>query len=116
MGDLESPQQNAAHYVALFNVLLRDKQWMLSITSMGGIVAGVTREVEKSPVHKRTFINHKESGEYQMAGKRAHQAKGKMGEAGPQTSDFKAFFFFFFLFGPVQSQICELIITMQGGN
>lgn len=96
MGDLESPQQNAAHYVALFNVLLRDKQWMLSITSMGGIVAGVTREVEKSPVHKRTFINHKESGEYQMAGKRTHQAKGKMGEAGPQTSDFKAFFFFFF--------------------
>lgn len=86
MGDLESPQQNAAHYVALFNVLLRDKQWMLSITSMGGIVAGVTREVEKSPVHKCTFINHKESGEYQMAGKRSHQVKRKMGSS--RFSDF----------------------------
>lgn len=77
MGDLESPQQNAAHYVALFNVLLRDKQWMLSITSMGGILAGVTREVEKSPMHKCTFINHKESSEYQMAGKYSYEVKGK---------------------------------------
>lgn len=68
MGDLESPQQNAAHYGALFNVLLRDKRWMLSITSLGGIVAGVTREVEKSPAHKRTFISHQESGEYRTNG------------------------------------------------
>ena len=60
-------------------MLLRDKQWLLSITSMGGKVAGVTREVEKSPVHKCEFINHKESGEYQMAGKRSHQEKRKTG-------------------------------------
>jgi len=84
LGDLESPQQNAAHYVALFNVLLRDKQWMLSITSMGGTGAGVTREVEKSPVHKCTVINHKESREYQMA----VMWKAEQEEAASQTTDF----------------------------
>lgn len=50
MGDLESPQQNAAHYVASLNVWLRDRLGLLSFISGRDQRGGeITRSKAHSP-------------------------------------------------------------------